>query len=803
MDALRPSDDSGFVTRLVLFLGISVLAGLLVAGITLPFVGGLGLAARDSADGFDSLPAELEIPALPERSRILAADGSLIATFYYENRISVPLAEVAPVMRQAVIAIEDSRFYDHGGIDLRGTMRAFVNNQSGEDVQGGSTLTQQYVKQVLLESSQSITDDKKRAAAMKAATEQSYSRKLRELRYAVAIEEKYSKEQILERYLNIAYFGAGAYGVEAAAKRYFRSNARELTLPQAALLAGIVQQPTAFDPTRNPERAIARRGLVLARMAETGVASQTEVAQAQAAPLDLKEQKRLGNGCNESKVPFFCDFVLKTVLNDKVFGAERSDRVKLLLQGGLTITTTLDRSAQQAAQDALAAYVDPRDKVASALATVQPGTGQIRAMAVSRGYGDGKGEIKFNPATDRAYGGSSGFQAGSTFKPFVAAAALEKGYPFSYPIYAPYQVEIGDVEGCSGTLPDFWEPTNELTSENGTYTLQTGLEGSINTYFAQLEERVGVCRPWQIAQALGMNRADGKPLIGPYKTFTLGVDEVSPLSMAEAYASFAARGLHCQSIAILEVTDPNGARLPVPRPDCQQAIEEDVADGINELLQGVMTRGTGVRAQIGRPAAGKTGTSNKRVSVWFVGYTPELSTAVWAGNPSPPKNGYPLFNRVIGGTYYGDVCGGCLPGPIWRQMMSETLADTPYSTFNGAAADVVQGESISVPSVSGKSVEDAKRTLRKAQLEPVVSGDQVYATYAPQGTVAYSYPGTGASVYPGQRVVVYVSNGAPPVPTPQPQPSQPPEAPEPETTLGPGAGDQPSIPPGQQQPERR
>jgi len=782
MDALRREPggrDGGFVTRLVLFLAVSVIAGLLVAGLTLPVVGGLGLAARDSAEGFDSLPAELEIPPLAERTRILAADGSLIATFWDENRVSVPLSDVAPVMRKAVIAIEDSRFYDHGGIDIRGTLRAFINNQSGDDVQGGSTLTQQYVKQVLLEAANDIEDPKARAEARKAAIEQSYSRKLRELRYAVAIEEKYSKKQILERYLNIAYFGAGAYGAEAAAKRYFRTTARELTLPQAALLAGIVQQPTAFDPTRNPERALARRNIVLDRMEATGLATPEEVAAARETPLELREQKRLGNGCNESRVPFFCDFVLKTILNDKAFGAKREDRSKLLLRGGLTITTTLDRTAQAAAQDALAEYVYPRDKVASALVSVQPGTGHIRAMAVSRGYGDGKGEIKFNPATDRAYGGSSGFQAGSTFKPFVAAAALEKGFPFDYGIYSPYQVEIGNVEGCNGEiLTDEWDPVNETESENGYYTLKTGIEGSINTYFAQLTERVGACRPAQIAGALGMNRADGGPL-QVVKSFTLGVNEVSPLSMAESYASFAARGMHCNSIAILEVTDPSGDRLNVPDAGCEQALDPDIADGVNQLLQGVMTSGTGARANISRPAAGKTGTTNRRVSVWFVGYTPDLSTAVWAGNPSPPASGYPLFDRLIGGRYYGDVCGGCLPGPIWQQMMTQALADVPASSFNQATDDVTQGESIKVPSVSGKSVEQARQILRNAQLDPVVSDDRVYATYAAEGTVAYSYPGTGSSVYPGQRVVIYVSAGAPPA-----EPSQPP-APTDDTTLGP------------------
>ncbi|HEX4699590.1 MAG TPA: transglycosylase domain-containing protein [Actinomycetes bacterium] len=760
MSSLRPPSDGGFVSRLVLFVLVSVLCGLLVAGVTLPLVGGLGLAARGGADGFESLPAELTIPPLAERSRILASDGSLIATFYAENRISVPLSEVAPVMRQSIVAIEDSRFYQHGGIDLRGTVRALVNNSSGHDVQGGSTLTQQYVKQVLLESAAEIKDPKKRVAAEHAAVAQSYTRKLRELRYSVALEEKYSKSQILERYLNIAYFGAGAHGIEAAARRYFSTHAADLTLPQAALLAGIVQQPSAFDPLANPQRSLARRNIVLDRMAQVGVASQADVAAAKATPLALKP-KLPGNGCEVSKVPFFCDFVLKTIQNDKVFGATRADRTNLLLRGGLTITTTLDPKAQRNAQQALADHVNKTDKVASALVSVQPGTGRIKAMAVSRGYGDGKGQIQFNPATDRAYGGSSGFQAGSTFKPFVAAAALEDGYPFSYPIYAPYHAHIGDVQGCRGTLTDQWDPYNELPSENGTYTLQTGIEGSINTYFAQLEERVGVCRPWQIAKSLGMNRAVGGPLVGPYKTFTLGVDEVSPLSMAEAYATFAARGMHCTSIPILEVTDPTGKRLPVPKAHCQQVLDTKIADGVNELLQGVIERGTGTRAAIGRPAAGKTGTTNSRVSVWFIGYTPDLATAVWAGNPSPPAGGYPLQNISIGGAFYGDVCGGCLPGPIWKQMMENTLAGTPVSSFNSPSSDVTNGSGGTVPSVSGQSVDQAKATLRAAKLDPVVSGSQVYVSYAPAGTVAYSYPGAGATVYPGQRVVIYVSAGPP------------------------------------------
>jgi membrane peptidoglycan carboxypeptidase len=750
---------SGFLTRLVLFLVVSVLSGVLVAGLVLPVLGSAGLVARKSADGFEDLPAELNIPPLPERSRILASDGSLIANFYYENRVSVPLSAVSPLMRQAVVGIEDSRFYEHGGIDLRGTVRAFVNNQSGDSTQGGSTLTQQYVKQVLLERAQNIDDPKKRLAEEKAATEQSYSRKLKELRYAVALEEKYSKPQILERYLNIAYFGSGAYGLEAASRHYFSKSAIALTLPEAALLAGIVQQPSAYDPLRHPDAALKRRNIVLARMAQVGLASQTDATAAEATKLGLKVPKNTGNGCNESKIPFFCDFVLKTILNDPTFGATRTDRTRLLLRGGLTITTTVDRKVQAAAQKAVNNYVHPRDKVASAVVSVQPGTGNIKAMAVSRGYGDKKGEIKFNPATDRAYGGSIGFQAGSTFKVFVAAAALEKGIPFSYPIVSPYRKDIGTVQTCNGPDNTPWDPTNESASENGTYTLQTGIANSVNTYFAQLEQKVGVCRPAQIARALGVRTADDKPL-AQVKSFTLGTNLVSPLSMAEAYATFAARGEHCNAIAISGVVDSSGKNLPVPAADCKQAIEQKVADGMNELLQGVMKFGTGARAALNRVSAGKTGTTDSRYNVWFVGYVPQLATAVWAGNPSPPRGGYPLVNREIGGRFYGNVCGGCLPGPIWAQTMNNALEGVPVKLFATAPSDVVNGKPKPVPGVSGLSAGDAKAILRAAGFVPVVAKHKVFVDYAKAGTVAYTSPGRGEDAYLGQTVTVYISGGS-------------------------------------------
>lgn len=762
--AARLASTGGFLGRAMLFLVLAVVAGLLLAGLAIPVTGGLGWLTRSGITSFEALPSSLDIPALPQRSRILDDKGHVIATFYFENRIDVPLADIAPVMRQAIVDIEDSRFYEHGGMDLRGTLRAFVSNSTGQAVQGGSTLTQQYVKNVLVEAAAAQGN----AQAAQEARAVDYGRKIRELRYAIALEEKYTKDEILNRYLNIAYFGSGTYGVEAAARHYFSVSAKDLTLPEAALLAGLVQSPVSYDPTRDPKLALERRNTVLARMAELGHLTAAQAAAAEASPLGLKVSPT-ESGCANSFYPFFCDYVQETILNDPQFGSTPDARAQLLRRGGLTIRTTLDPTVQKAAQDAVDAFVKPTDKVASAIAMVQPGTGKVLAIAQSRPYGQGKDQTTVNYAVNEKYGASRGFQAGSTFKPFVAAAAIEQGYPLNYPIKAPYQVKIGDVKACNGqVLTDPWSPTNELRSENGTFTMATGIAQSVNTYFAQLEQRVGVCQPWHIATDLGVTNADGSPL-PMVKSFTLGVATVSPLSMAEAYATFAARGLHCDPMAIKSVVDRHNVLIAKPSPKCEQAIPQKVADGVNYLLQGVMKPGgTGSFLNFGRPAAGKTGTTDNLVSVWYDGYTPDLAAAVWAGNPDTAT--YSLRNVTIGGRYYSQVCGGCLPGPIWQKAMSAALKNVPASTFTAPDPTVVNGVGVKVPDVTGMTPADAARALQAVGLLPQVDPTTVNSDQ-PAGTVATSTPAAGAKAASGEVVALQLSNGTPPTPTPSPSPT--------------------------------
>ncbi|WP_434581792.1 transglycosylase domain-containing protein [Carbonactinospora thermoautotrophica] len=682
MSRLPSVPDRGFAQQVTMFVGVSVLAGLLLAGLLLPFVGAAGLSARSAAEGFQNIPGDLRQVPLAQRTRILDARGRQIAVLFDENRIVVPLSKMAKVMQQAIIAIEDARFYEHGGFDLKGTLRALITNtQAGDTVQGGSSITQQYVKNALIEAANGDEEQ------IRAAREQTVARKIRELKYAIALEEQLPKDKILENYLNIAYFGGGAYGVEAAARHYFNTSAADLTLPQAALIAGLVRNPAAYDPVDHPEAARTRRNTVISRMAELKMITPEQAARAKAAGLGLKIRPTR-NGCANAQPRYnawFCDYVTRLIETDPAFGATPEERRALLRRGGLTIRTTLDPTVQKAAYNAIVNRVYPTDRVASAMSVVGPGTGQIKAMVQSKGYG-GTGGINYN-VEHKYHGSQHGFQAGSTFKVFVAAAALQQGIRGDHTIFSPNSMTITEpYQTCDQPVRDTWTVSNELSSEHGNYNMAQALALSINTYFAQLEKETGICEPLKLAKAMGVKRGDGGEW-RQVKSFTLGVNEVTPLSMAGAYATFAARGMHCEPYAITSITTADGRQLPVRRANCQQVLEERIADAMNALLKGVIEHGTGAgRANIGRPAAGKTGTTQDRKDVWFVGYTPQLSGAVWVGSAKTP---FPLRYIRIGGRYWNDVCSGCLPAPIWKNAMKTALDGVPVQDFAPAPGDLI------------------------------------------------------------------------------------------------------------------
>ncbi|MFE2426598.1 transglycosylase domain-containing protein [Streptomyces sp. NPDC059373] len=654
------------------FLGVSVLAGVVLAGIALPAAGALGLSAKGTASEFDSLPGELKRPPLSQRTQILDANGGLIATVYSRDRQVVSLKNVNKTMQQAIVAIEDSRFYQHGAIDVKGILRALNKNaQDGGVAQGASTLTQQYVKNVFIEEA---GDDPTKVAQ---ATQQTLGRKIKEMKYAIKLEQELGKDKILENYLNITFFGEQAYGVEAAAKRYFSTSAKNLTLPQSALLAGLVQSPSTYDPINDPVTAKKRRDTVLQRMADVKDITQAQADAAKKTSLGLKVSKPK-SGCITAVngAGFFCDYVREVFLNDKTFGTTRAARVQRWDHGGLTIKTTLDPKAQASVQSSISNHVYASDEVATAVTLVQPGTGKILAMGQSRPYGLGKNQTTINYSVNRNRGGGAGYQPGSTFKAITAAAAIEQGTSASQVYPAPYKMAYpSPVSTCSGSWTNNEGATvqNESTTEKGPMGMKEATAKSVNTYYVQLISDIGVCSVTKMATSMGIQRADGKKL-DQVPSITLGTQEVTPLTMANAYATFANGGVYCSPTAIESITDTTGKQLAVPKTSCERAMSTTTASTLNTLLKGVVEDGTGKQAGLkDRDSAGKTGTTDSRYAAWFVGYTSNMAGAVWVGDPNHQRK---MINITIGGQYHSKVYGADTPGPIWKDAMTGALSGT-------------------------------------------------------------------------------------------------------------------------------
>ena len=761
--------------RLVYALLVSVLAGLLLAAAAFPVVGSLGLTAKAGADEFLVLPAVLEDRDLNQRSRILARDGSEIAVLYKENRVEAKLQEIPELTRKAVIAIEDSRFYAHNGVDYKGTLRAAIENVQARGVsQGGSTLTQQYVKNALLQAASS-------KEGQQAATEQSFDRKLKEARYALAIERQLTKDQILERYLNIAYYGNGVYGMGTAANFYFGKQVKDLTLAEGATLAGIVQTPGRFDPVKalkNPKvmsTLLVRRNTVLARMRD--LAFITEQQRGTAANEKSTPEKPLFtirpvvSGCEnpQVKAPYFCDYIRRT-LEDTPMGAAlgktREERQARLLGGGLTISTTLDPKIQNDAQESVERSVPVDDEfgAGAVVDVVEPGTGAVKAMALNRRYTEKAlpGHSKVN----LAIGGSSGFQGGSTFKAFVLADAIRQGIPLGLTLFSPqrYCSKVFKNYTADGIEP--YCPVNAGDSEAGTFDLRTATHDSVNTYFIQLEERTGIEGPAALAEDMGVQAfKDGRPSapLERNASFVLGAADISPLAMAGAYATFAARGLYCPPRPVTAILDSKGAPIELPAQACKQVLEQPVADTVNSVLAGVVdgdTRGrTGRGASIGRPVAGKTGTTNGSKAAWFIGYTPQLATAVWMGDPGAPGREVKEMRFVrIGGDYYRQVYGGTIPATIFRRTMTAALDGQPVVGFERPDSGAIAGQDVEVPDVAGLPLDVAERTLIEAGFS-VRDGGRVRAAPIEAGAAAYTSPRAGSSRSFGSRVTLYESNG--------------------------------------------
>jgi membrane peptidoglycan carboxypeptidase len=724
--------------RLVTFAAIG---GVLAAAMVLPIVAATGVLVRNEADKFTTL--SLTAQGLPQRSEILDASGHLLAYVYSVDvpysgvkggvvqyfgwdRQPVTYQQITPSMTNALVAIEDSRYWQHGAIDLRGTIRAAVNDLQHKPVQGGSTIAQQYVKNVLLLRAE-MADNTQQEQSADADT---LNRKLNELRMAVAAEHQQSKQEILAGYLNDAYYGYNAYGIETAAETYFGTTASKLTVTQAATLAGIVENPTEYDPILHPGVSLERRNTVLARMASTdnGLTA-AQAALDEAKPLGLKGSEP-ESGCEASSVGtagFFCQYVEEVFLHDPAYGKTPMARAKLLSTGGLQIYTTLNQQDQQAANDAVN-YVVPASSSfynpghnADAEAMVEPGTGQIEAIAEDRPYGTNSGQTEIDYAVNTEYGGSSGVQTGSSSKLFTLITALNQGVPFGYTQTVPGSTTLTGYTNCQGApagyyngAPGAYNVTNAEGKGKSTDSLYTGTTNSINVFYAELEKKVGLCNVVHTAVNLGMTRADGTSLLSAdggqasadnYPSFTLGSVNVAPLSMAAAYATVAARGMYCSPVAINKIVTGTGtgtgtgSTMAVPSANCHRAISSDVADAVNYILQGVLTTGTAgqIGGLVGREAAAKTGTSNVANNdgtpyAAFAGYTPNLVGYVSVFNPESPTvdtmGGESSCYRLESGIQScpGEMFGANAPGSTWH--MSFDHADLgPVTSFVPVAPD--------------------------------------------------------------------------------------------------------------------
>lgn len=635
-------------------LRLAAIGGLLVAAIVAPAAALGTFTLTRAADDIMDLPLTLPESTNPQTSRLLASDGQLIAYFYEENRQDVPLDQIAPVMRDAILAIEDKRFYEHGALDVEGTLRALVNNSATGSTQGGSTITQQLVKMTLLQ--QARTDEQK-----KAATEQTVSRKVRELRLAIDMEQQYSKDQILQQYLNIAYFGDGAYGIYAAATHFFSVTPDQLTAQQAAMLAGLVKNPVDFDPNIYPEKALQRRNTVLSVMNEQGKLGDTEAEELQATDLGLAVTE-FPNGCVSSSASFSCAYVQNYLLDEPALGATEEERRERLERGGLTIKSNIDLNMQAAANAAVTNRVDPTDSEIGALAMVEPGTGKVRGVAQSRPMGRDKaaGQSYVNYAVPKEYGNSNGFQGGSTFKMFTLAAALDQGLPVSTGFNSPARMTIprGTYFDCQGRGTSEYPVKNSTSS--GFMNMYTGMRLSVNTYFAQLEAKAGLCETVTMAREMGITVPEKQEV----PSFTLGVTDTSVLNMAAAYATAASGGLYCEPQPVSEIVGLDGKVVKAYEPACTRVLSEEVAAQINDITRGLQepggfgySKGTGLRI----PSAAKTGTTQDAKAVWYVGYTPELATAAMIAGAD--ADGIPIPLRG------GNAAGSSVAGPMWADAM--------------------------------------------------------------------------------------------------------------------------------------
>ncbi len=790
-----PSETSragAIIARLALAGAVVVACGLLLGTLALPAALAVdGLLEDTRTEVFDVAPVG-EADAPPQNSYVYDREGGELAELTFEeNRVPVELADIPQTATDAVVATEDADFYAHNGVNHRAIVRAALTNiQSGQIEQGASTITQQYVKDAFL------------------SPEQTFERKIQEAIYAIEVEQRLTKDEILERYLNRSYYGEGVYGIGTAAERYFSKPVEELNLRQSATLAGMLRSPETNNPITDPDNARERRNVVLRQMARQGSVSERQADAASERPLDIEISEP-----PPPEHPYWVAWISRLLTSEaaaeaagstdalEAMGANAEERRRTVFQEGLRIHTTLDPEMQdqaEAAIDQALTYPDePRREIArepsGAIVSVEPGTGAIRTMAVGpRSYGacveDGDwagsdddrrllcDKSKVNPAVPAA-GGGGGRQPGSASKPIVDTAALEAGFPPDYTIDARGPEEFSQSE-CP-VEPGEEPYTVNNSGGDGVLDMYEAIEQSSNVYHVELIAELGPERVPPMAAEFGIDIDEA------FCSTALGTNSVFPLEMAAAYAAFANRGEYCAPFGIERIESADGELLYEHQTDCQRAVDQDIADRMVDMMAGPVSEGgTAPGAALGAwPTRGKTGTTQNNLDAWFVGYVRQLATAAWIGYP----NGGPSFfetarsardfcergeidkiggvfrcgetrtryleNATIGGQYYDEVFGATIPAPMWHTYMSEAVQQYEPEEFpepqpppSGAVPDLLTADSISE---AEEIAEDAGFQLRT----------ETVTDFRAAGTFVGQSPSSGANAPLGSRVAIQVSDG--------------------------------------------
>jgi membrane peptidoglycan carboxypeptidase len=756
-------------------IGFSALAGILVAVMVTPALAVTSVAVKSGVGIFDNLPTYISIGKLPGPNIIYANAGGKpvqVATIFDENRQEVAWKDISNWAKDAAVDGEDRRFYHHGGVDITGIARAALSGLgSSGSQQGASTISQQLVKNIFIQQALQLPTDKEQKAALKAAQAFSLDRKLKEAKLAIALEKKYTKKQVLLAYLNIAPFGGTTYGIQAAAQRYYQEDASKLTIPQAASLMAIVQNPNTRAPVNEAgyKANIQRRDVILDAMYAQKDITSAQLADAKKTPVDATTVKNVApsQGCTAatSNTQFWCAYIKTLVKTLPALGATTTERLANWKIGGYKLYTTLDLDLQGAAQAVVNRYVPqtlPTMNIGSATDSVEVGTGRILVMVQNKSFnetagGGGATATAVNYSVDRANGGSAfGFQGGSTYKPFTLMNWLQSGHGLNEIVNATPQIQnlANFKDSCGGPYGGTWKYKND-EGEKGPYTVARGTAQSVNGVFVNMGKLLDQCTTFKDATAFGVHQGNGQPPTHNPGAI-LGSNSVAPLTMAAAYAGIANGGLYCAPVAIDTIVTPDGKKEAGQPKTCNQALDPAVDAAVGVAMQGPFNTGTATAAKPrGVPIVGKTGTTDGSVQTWTVGSSTKVSTAVWIGNATG--------NAATRSTRSGRACSAgstvaVLRNCVFRDTMTMINGKYPGGKFPTAAPNYLNGSAAPLGNYVGQTVTSA--TAQLTALGFTVAVGPAIASGQPAGTVAATDPGAGTRISKGYSITISPSDGS-------------------------------------------